>query len=169
MSLHDGRFRGYINKERHTRSSLPDLLRHDAKDREYLNHDLDDDVRHSCGRPDLYIFFKPLKKVFQAAKQVHKSILASADILNGLDDRSGRCHQTTHAGSRKMLTWRRTPIPAKIVFAGENICGRACQRVDVEWPKLAITSPTPLPRVAENAYKTLTVGSSHFNHFSSTL
>ena len=32
---------------------------------------------------------------------------------------------------------------------------------------LAITSPTASPRIAENAYKTLTVGSSHFVNFSS--
>jgi hypothetical protein len=106
MSLHDGQFWGNINKDGHTRSSLPDLLRHNPKDREYLNHDLDDDVRHSCGRPDLYIFFKPLKKVFQAAKQVHKSILASANILDGLKDRRDRgvTKLPTPGQERKMLT-----------------------------------------------------------------
>ena len=76
-----------INREGHTRSSLPDLLRHGPEDRQYLNHDLDDDVRHSRGRPDLYILFKPLEKVLQTAKQVHKSILASADILDGLENK----------------------------------------------------------------------------------
>ena len=91
MSLYNRRFSGiYISREGHTRSSLPDLLRHDPEDREYLDHDLDDDLHHSCGRPDLYILFKPLEKVFQADKKVHECILASTDILDGLKDGSDR-------------------------------------------------------------------------------
>ena len=54
--------------EAHTQFSLPDLLRHDPKDREDLNHDLDDDVRHTCGRSDVYVLFKTLKKVLYSAK-----------------------------------------------------------------------------------------------------
>src|ERR1700761_8149106 len=68
----------------HTGSSLPDFLCHDPKDRDNLNHDLDDDVCHGRRRSDLYICLEPLKKVFYTAKQVNKSILASADILNTL-------------------------------------------------------------------------------------
>ena len=52
----------------HTGSSLPDLLRHDPKDRDNLNHDLHDDVPHGRRRSDLYICLKPLEKVFHAAK-----------------------------------------------------------------------------------------------------
>jgi hypothetical protein len=57
---------------------------HNPKDQEYLSHDLYSDVLHSFGWPDLDILFQALKKVFQAAKQIHKSVLASADIPNGL-------------------------------------------------------------------------------------
>src|SRR6266702_1983883 len=131
MKVNLGRF---INREGHTRSSLPYFLRHDPKDREYLNHDLYNHVRHSCCRPDFDILFKPLKKKFQAAKQVYKSILASADILDGLRDRGVI---ETHTGSRKTLTWRRTPIPAKITFEGGNICSDTHQRVDFERLKVS--------------------------------
>ena len=40
--------------------------------------------------------------------------------------------QDTHARSRKILTWRRTPNPVNIAFAGGNACGRTGQRVDLE-------------------------------------
>jgi hypothetical protein len=63
---------------------LPDFLRHDTEDRDNLNHNLNNDVRHRRGRPEVYIFFKPHEKGFHAAKQVDKSILVSADILNSL-------------------------------------------------------------------------------------
>ena len=75
----------YINAEGHTQLSLSNLLRHDPKDRENLHHDLHDDVRQSCCRPDLDVLFKTLKKAFHTAKQVYQSVLAGADILNGLD------------------------------------------------------------------------------------
>ena len=73
-----------INQEGHTRSPLPDLLRDDPKDRDYLDHDLDDDVRHSRRRSDMNVFFQTDEKEIHAAKQVYKSVLASADILDGL-------------------------------------------------------------------------------------
>src|SRR6266702_1292276 len=100
-----------INREGHTRSSLPDLLRHDPKDREYLNQDLYDDVRHSCRRPDLDILFKPLKKIFQAAKQFYKTHFAYTHILGRLGDNS---IPETNTKSSRALTWTVTPISKKI-------------------------------------------------------
>jgi hypothetical protein len=52
----------------HTGSSLLDFLRHNPKDRDNLNHDLDEDVPHGRRRSDLYVCLKSLKKVFHAAK-----------------------------------------------------------------------------------------------------
>ena len=58
-------------------------------------------------------------------------------------------------------------MPINTAFAGGNICDHTRQRVDLEWLNLSrLTTPTPLLRVAENANKTFTVGSSHFVHFS---
>jgi hypothetical protein len=59
-------------------------------------------------------------------------------------------------------------MPVNIAFAGGNTCGHTSWRVDLEWLNVSrLTTPTLLLRVAENANKTLTVGSSHFVHFSS--
>ena len=67
-----------------TGSSLTDFLRYDPKDRDNLDHDLDDDVPHGRRRLDLYICLKSLEEVFHAVKQIDKSIIASADVLNSL-------------------------------------------------------------------------------------
>jgi hypothetical protein len=61
-----------------------DLLCYDPKDRNNLDHDLNDDLRHARRRSDGNIFFKPHKKIFHAVEQVDNSILGSADVLNGL-------------------------------------------------------------------------------------
>ena len=100
-----------------TGSPLPDLLRDDPKGQEHLNHDLYDDVCHSCGRPNIHIWFKTLKKVFQATKQVHQTILASADILDGLGDVSSQTptrrvksdaylEQDTNPGKNRTRRWK---------------------------------------------------------------
>ena len=54
-----------------------------------------------------------------------------------------------------------------IAFAGGNICIRIRQRDLEKYYVSEFTTLAPFPRVAENANKTLTVGSSHFVHFSS--
>jgi hypothetical protein len=66
--------------------SLPDFLRDDAEDRDDLNYDLNNDVEHGDGRPEMYVLFKAHEKGFHSAKQVDKSILASAYILDSLRD-----------------------------------------------------------------------------------
>ena len=66
-----------------------------------------------------------------------------------------------------MLTWRRTPIPAKITFEGGNTYSHTHQGIDIERVDLSqFTRPTVLLRVAENAYKTFTVESNHAVNFS---
>ena len=83
-------FHRSIDRERHTRSSLPDLLRHDPKDRDNLHHDLHYNVSHSRRRSNVDVFLKPVEEEFHAAKQVCKSTLTSADILNSLGVMSPR-------------------------------------------------------------------------------
>ena len=71
-----------------TLSTLTNFLGHDPKDRDNLNHNLDDDVPHGRRRSDLYICLKSLEEVFHAAKQIDENIFASADVLNCLKDTS---------------------------------------------------------------------------------
>jgi hypothetical protein len=72
-----------------TRPALRDLLRHDPKDRDHLDHDLDDDVYHSRRWSNVDVLLKPIKKEFHAAEQVCKNLFDSADILDSL--RGGVC------------------------------------------------------------------------------
>ena len=118
---------------------MTDLLRHDPKDRQNLNHDLYDDVCQSLSRPDLDIFLKTLEEIFQAAEEVDEGILAGADVLDGLGDVL-YCHGGLHDGSRRMLTWKRIPMPAKIAPEGGNTCDTH-QRVD---PALNKLEPLPV-------------------------
>ena len=64
---------------------MPNLLRHDPWNRDYLDHDLDDDVRHSRRRDDIneFVYFHRGKNELYAVKQVYKS-MDSAKILDGL-------------------------------------------------------------------------------------
>ncbi|KAH8990859.1 hypothetical protein EDB92DRAFT_1863608 [Lactarius akahatsu] len=54
----------------------------------------------------------------------------------------------------------RTPMPAKITFAGENTYISEASR---------LTRPTPSETAAENAYRTFTVGINHFVNLLSPL
>ena len=78
--------RKQTSMKEHTHSSLLDLFRNDPEDLKNLNHNLNDDVRHSRRRPDLDICLETLKKVFDATKDPYKSSLASADTLSSLGD-----------------------------------------------------------------------------------
>jgi uncharacterized protein (DUF2126 family) len=68
-----------------------------------------------------------------------------------------------HTKSSRIRTERRTPTPAKITLAGDNNCD------PIQAHAVRHTRPTPAPRIVENAYRTFTVGISHFVHRSSVL
>ena len=76
------------------------------------------------------------------------------------------CHDRPHDASTRILTCKRIPIPVKIALEGGNTCD-TCQRVDRAAWNREITSPAASPIIAENVYKTLTVGSSHLVNLSS--
>ncbi|KAH9969676.1 hypothetical protein BC827DRAFT_1161841 [Russula dissimulans] len=72
-------------------------------------------------------------------------------LLKKFSMRLKRSTSMSWLASTSFATKRRTPIPVKITFAGEN------------------TRPTPSPRLAENVYRTFTVGLSQFRNLSSLL
>jgi hypothetical protein len=103
-----------------THSALFDLLRRNPKNRKDLDHNLNDDTHHLHGRGYFYIDFETPEEHINALKDVEKSILACAHILNCLRD---LVVTMVHAKpSRRLHTESRTPIPANITFAGENTC-----------------------------------------------
>ncbi len=59
------------------------LCRH-RKDRKYLNHNLDNHVRHCRSRRDASVYLKPVEETFNAVKNVDKLVLASTGIFSRL-------------------------------------------------------------------------------------
>jgi hypothetical protein len=64
-----------------------------------------------------------LEKSFNALEDLKKSVLARTNILGCLGAVGITMDRTKVL--RRIHTERRTPIPAKIVFAGENTCGKS--------------------------------------------
>ena len=56
----------------------------DCKDRQHLNHNLNDYVAHSHSRCDASIHLKPAEEMFNAVKAVDKLISAGARIFTRL-------------------------------------------------------------------------------------
>jgi hypothetical protein len=69
-----------------TRESLINLLCRDGEDRQYLNHDLYDGVRHCCGRLNFCIRHQPPEKLLYTLENIHEQVLVRIDILGRLAD-----------------------------------------------------------------------------------
>jgi len=61
-----------------------------------------------------------VEEIFDTPEDIDKGFLTRVDILGGLTDITVENPSTKEP--RKVLTKRRTPTPAEISFAGENIC-----------------------------------------------
>jgi hypothetical protein len=61
-----------------TKSSTLHFLGRDRKNRQHLNHNLDDNVAHSPSWCDASIHFKPAGEIFNAVKDIDKLVLAGA-------------------------------------------------------------------------------------------
>ena len=101
-----------------TKSSTLHFLRRDRKDRQYLDHNLNNHVRHCRSWCDANIYLEAAEEMFKAIKDLDKFVSDSActfDRLGPLGVKMGR----TREGCR-MLTESRTPMPVKITVAGGN-------------------------------------------------
>src|ERR1700755_2525535 len=65
-----------------TQSPTFHFLRCDPKDCEYLDHDINNYVRHSRSRCDPSVNLKPLEESFDRVKEVDKLVSASAGIIS---------------------------------------------------------------------------------------
>lgn len=70
--------------QRLTRSSLFNLFRRDGEDSEYFDHDLQDNVRHCCGRPHFRIGLQSPEKALDAQEEICDHVLARVNILGRL-------------------------------------------------------------------------------------
>jgi hypothetical protein len=89
-----------------------------AQDIQYFHHYLNDDVRHCLGWSNLRIGLQTFEKVLDPLKDVDKCLLRCIDILNRLTSIDVKLGLRRDVD--KILTWRRTPAPAKITVAGEK-------------------------------------------------
>ena len=107
-----------MDVERLTRSTLFNLLCGDCENRKYFYHDLHDHASHRFSRSHFCVGLESLEKTFDADEDVDEHILARIHIFSRLKNASVIAAGTER--SRMMLTKRRTPMPEKTAFAGEN-------------------------------------------------
>ena len=103
-----------------TCSSLLHLFRRNPQDVQHFNHYLYDNVRHRRIRSNLGIGLQASEKVLDAFKDVNESLLCRNNILSRLGN--FRVKPSCKETSRAIQTWRSTPAPANITFAGEKTC-----------------------------------------------
>ena len=60
------------------------FLRHNRKDSEYLDHNLDNYVRHSRSRCNPSVNLKPVEEMLDAVKKVPKLVVASTGVFSRL-------------------------------------------------------------------------------------
>ena len=96
------------------------LLRRNREDVKNLDHYLHNDIGHRICWWHFCIGFEAFEEVLDPLEEIGKRFFTCADILGGLTDIA--VENASTRGSRKILTKKRTPIPAEIIFAGENIC-----------------------------------------------
>jgi len=109
-----------ISKKQHTGSTLLHLLRRNREDVQNFHHYLHDHVSHRISWWHFRVRFEAFEEVLDTLEEIGKGFFTRVDILGGLTDIAVK-NPSTNA-PRKMLTKRRTPTPAEITFAGENIC-----------------------------------------------
>jgi hypothetical protein len=61
------------------------LFCRDRKDGEYLNHNLNDHVNHSCSWCNAGVYPKPVEEMFDAVEEVNQLVSASASIFSRLE------------------------------------------------------------------------------------
>ena len=71
-------------QHRLTQSSTFQFIRRDREDGEYLDHDINNYVGHSCSRCNASVNLKPLEESFDGVKEVDKLVSASASIFSRL-------------------------------------------------------------------------------------
>jgi hypothetical protein len=105
-----------------THSALLDLLCRDPKNRENLDHYLDDYIHHLRGWRHLCVGLEASEKHFNALEDVDKSVLTFPNILSCLTGVGIAVSSQKVVRKESLHTERRTPTPANITLAGENTC-----------------------------------------------
>ena len=115
-----------VKKGKYTRNQLtqwPTLqfLCCDRKDHQHLCHNFNVYVRHCRSRCEGNVYLKPAKEMIDTIKDLDYLFLAGTRIFRRLS--GSKCPGVKIVCTNdtwRILTRRRTPIPAKIAFAGGN-------------------------------------------------
>jgi hypothetical protein len=108
---------------------VSDLVSCNSKDVEDFHHNFSDYIHHFLVKCGLGVDLESLEKCFYAFEDLKKSVLVCANILGCL--RAVRITIDRTKVLRRIRTESRTPIPAKIAFAGENICKNEYEDADL--------------------------------------
>jgi hypothetical protein len=101
-----------------TRSTLSDLFCGDGENRKNFYHDLHNHISHRGSWLHFRVCLETLEETLDAHKDINEHILACNHIFGHL--RNVSVMIAAIEGSSTILTKRRTPIPEKTTFAGEN-------------------------------------------------
>ena len=89
------------------------------------------------------------EKIFDPTEQIKESTVACVDVFCRLKILTSKW---TTKSYKRCPTKKRTPMPEKMIFAGENTLEAVVRALDLYKNRIAIiTRLTPSPRVAENA------------------
>jgi hypothetical protein len=110
-----------MHVDRLTRSTLFDLFCGDRKNRKYFCSDLHNHLGHCGSGLHFCVCLQALEESLDTHEDVNEYILARIHIFSRLTNVRVIIARTERIGEIKNdLTKRRTPIPEKIAFAGEN-------------------------------------------------
>lgn len=85
-------------KNKLTESSPLHFLRYDRKHRQYLDHNLNNQVRHRRSRCDPSVHLNPAEKTFDAVKGVDEVVWGSARIFRCLEALGVKVSHTRERG-----------------------------------------------------------------------
>ncbi len=105
-----------------THSTSLYLFCRNPQNRENLDHYLNEYIHHLRGCRHFCVDLQPSEKHLDAFKYIDKSVLACPNILSCLRRVGITINEPTRRCYKMLHTKRRTPTPANITFAGENIC-----------------------------------------------
>ena len=96
-----------------------DLLRRNCENIQNFDHYLDNDIGHRVRWWNFRVGFEAFEEVLDTLEEFDKGFFTCADIFGSLTDIDIKTASQSDLGR---LTKKRTPIPAEIIFVGENIC-----------------------------------------------
>jgi hypothetical protein len=123
------------------------LLRRNREDVQDFNHDLHDNVSHRVSWWHFRVSLKPFKEVLDTLEEVGKGFLTRFDILGSLTNVAVKNASTQIQDSHQ----EEDSDTSRDYTRGREYLGKQLRADCMQSRPVELTSPTPPPRVAENA------------------